>query len=1354
MDTPCIPDDEIERLQALHDLDILDTQPEQRFDRLTRIAKTYFDVQIALVSLVDANRQWFKSRQGLEATETGRDISFCGHAILDKHIFIIPNALEDSRFADNPLVTGPPYIRFYAGAPLTNKDGYRIGTLCIIDNKPRELPAVDQQMLRDIADAVQSELNHITLEESAEIIKSSEAYLKAVVDTVIDGIITINKDGIIQRHNPAAEQLFGYTQQEMVGRNINMLMPEPYAAAHDGYLSNYLRTGHKKIIGIGREVLGKRKDGSVFPMELAVSEMLLKGEKYFVGITRDVSQRKEVERELNKAIRLQEAVINSANYSIISTDPEGIILTFNSAAERMLGYKAEEVINKVTPAIIHDVNELKQRAAELSEELGRMIEPGFEVFVAKSRLGNADENEWSYVRKDGSRFPVSLSITSITNESGDITGFLGVAQDLTEKKKVNQDLLLSQAESRKLAMVAAGTNNAVIITDAAGNIEWVNQGFQRISGYSFDEVIGKTPGSFLQGKDTNPDTVTFIRNKLRAGEGFKTEILNYHKNGSPYWLELEIQAIYNDSGKISNFIAIESDITSSRAQQEEIKRSHNLLNAISRAQSRFISESDPKKVFGLLLDDILQLTGSEYGFIGELLYRENGEPYLKTHGITNIAWNEASRQFYEEHAPEGMEINELDNLFGHVITSGKLVISNDPENDPRTKSLPQGHLAIERFLGVPFYSGGHVIGMLGVANCKQDYDEAMVDFFRPIFNTCGNLIEAWRSEVRRQKTSDELNQFKRILDNTLDMIFMYDPGSLNFHYCNKGAIETLGFSRDELMQMRIIDIKPDYDEIKYRDYLKPILEGKADSLSHETILVKKDGNKVPVEAFLQLVQEDNGKLLIIGIVRDISERKRIDQMKSQFVSTVSHELRTPLTSIRGALGLVLGGAVGEVSEKAKSMLQMANRNSERLALLINDILDLEKIESGKMDFEFKTVELSCLLKNALEANQGYADEHKVKLIFTNNLGGISFNADENRLLQVFANLISNAVKFSSENETVEVAVSKSGAWIRISVIDHGPGIPTEFHSRIFQRFAQADSSDTREKGGSGLGLSISKAIVEHHGGHIGFDSEPGKGSTFYFELPENSSIVESESSAGDLKQILVCEDNPDVSHLLNVLLQNEGFSCDLVNTAKGAKEFLKRKQYSALLLDLGLPDQHGLELIQDIKNDDATSNLPIIVVSALAQESKTQFKGDAVTVIDWIQKPFDKKRLLNALNQALSGSLRPGVLHVEDSLDVIQVTRAVVENVAEYSFATSVKQAKEMVKQHEYDLLILDVSLPDGSGLELLNDIKEKCPVIVFSGADVGEEFKNDVTAILTKSTTTNEQLLSTIRKVIYSAID
>jgi signal transduction histidine kinase len=249
---------------------------------------------------------------------------------------------------------------------------------------------------------------------------------------------------------------------------------------------------------------------------------------------------------------------------------------------------------------------------------------------------------------------------------------------------------------------------------------------------------------------------------------------------------------------------------------------------------------------------------------------------------------------------------------------------------------------------------------------------------------------------------------------------------------------------------------------------------------------------------------------LVKLAQANAELERLGRMKNEFISTVSHELRTPLTSIRGSLGLLTGGAVGQFSAQAKSLLDIANKNCERLVRMVNDMLDIDKMESGNMPFELVNQSLVRLAEQAIQATQGHAQQYNVGVQLQCDmaeLADIEVAVDRDRMIQVLVNLLSNAIKYSPAGTAVEVRIRREADSVRLSVADHGNGIPKEFHDRIFQKFGQVDATDSRQKGGTGLGLSICKSIVEEHRGSIDFHSEVGRGTEFYVILPLPSDAV-------------------------------------------------------------------------------------------------------------------------------------------------------------------------------------------------------------------------------------------------------
>lgn len=372
-----------------------------------------------------------------------------------------------------------------------------------------------------------------------------------------------------------------------------------------------------------------------------------------------------------------------------------------------------------------------------------------------------------------------------------------------------------------------------------------------------------------------------------------------------------------------------------------------------------------------------------------------------------------------------------------------------------------------------------------------------------------------RADLERERDR-ERNRLQAVLDGASGTsIISADPrGTITLF--SAGAERMLGWRAEELVGKATPEIFHLADEVAARGLelsrrLERPVEGfdvfvenvRAGGIEErEWTYVRKDGSRLTVSLSVGALRGPDGAVTgFVGVASDISERKRVEKMKSDFISTVSHELRTPITSIRGSLGLIATSRIGELPEPVRQLVQVAHRNSERLVRIINDILDIEKMESGKMAFELRTLDLGALVAQAVEANAGIAADHGVTFVVEPPPEALRVKVDPDRMMQVMGNLLSNAAKFGGAGSSVRIRVEARDAAARIEVADRGCGIPASFQSRIFQKFAQADASDQRSKGGTGLGLSICRTIVERHGGQIGFTSEEGKGATFYVDLP-------------------------------------------------------------------------------------------------------------------------------------------------------------------------------------------------------------------------------------------------------------
>lgn len=606
---------------------------------------------------------------------------------------------------------------------------------------------------------------------------------------------------------------------------------------------------------------------------------------------------------------------------------------------------------------------------------------------------------------------------------------------------------------------------------------------------------------------------------------------------------------------------------------------------------------------------------------------------------------------------------------------------------------------------------------------------------------------------------------RTIVDNIVDGLLIIDKKGV-IQEINPAAEAIFGYKEAEVAGKNIKMLMPEPYHSEHDSYLTNYLqtgEEKIIGSGREVEGLRKDGSIFPLDLAVSSLTL-GGEQMFSGIVRDITERRYVDKMKNEFISTVSHELRTPLTSIRGSLGLISGGAVGEMPEAATEMLNIANSNTERLLLLINDILDIQKIESGQLAFRFRNIPLISFLEKAIKENAAYGLEHGVEFVFSKKMLDANIFADEDRMMQVMANLLSNAAKFSPEGEKVVISAARHhNNCVRISVTDHGSGIPEDFQPQLFDKFTQSDSSDSRQKGGTGLGLSITKLIAEKHGGQIDFISRVGVGSTFFVELPELTSELMAANHVPEplphshLACVLIIEDDPDIAILLKRMLVEGGFNSDIARDAEEAHQRLKEKpgQYKAITLDLMLPGEDGISFLNRLRQEAATQDIPVVVVSVTADEAKRDVNGGAIGVIDWLQKPIDSPRLIRAIKQAAGDNKLPRVLHVEDEADVHKVVGAMLSEYCEMTWTTTLSASREVLEQETFDLVLLDIGLPDGSGLDLLEVIERRLHpprVVIFSAQDVSREYADKVSAVLIKSKTSNLELAEIIRDSIASA--
>lgn len=563
---------------------------------------------------------------------------------------------------------------------------------------------------------------------------------------------------------------------------------------------------------------------------------------------------------------------------------------------------------------------------------------------------------------------------------------------------------------------------------------------------------------------------------------------------------------------------------------------------------------------------------------------------------------------------------------------------------------------------------------------------------------------------------------------------------------NKGAERLYGYSAEEMLG-RSIGIL--FSEKNLKEHENIMRDARAGKTVHylETERLHKNGSIVPVSVSISPIRDENGNIVgACDIAKDITEWKQIQKIKDEFISMVSHELRTPLTSIQGSINLLLGGVVGNLPPQAMRLLDIASNNSDRLIRLINDILDIEKIESGRMDFILKPQSIEEIVKEAIRDNEIFANKYdvKIKLVHKND---VAVNVDHDKIIQVLTNLLSNAIKFATTESTVTVSISKVDSKVRVCISNEGPGIPKEYHHKIFQKFSQINPVDSRRVSGTGLGLNITKQIIEKMNGKIDFTSDRNKETTFYFDLP-----IYNKPGKAHKTRLLICEDDLDTALYLKTILEAHDCEVLIAEDAKSAKRILDQEKIDALLLDLILPGQDGISLIKELRSSSRFVELPIVVISVKADQGKEELKGMAVNVLDWINKPVSEERLLamvNKIKTKIQGE-RPHILHIEDDMTLLQVVATMMEDVAEIVGVTSLERAKEEIRNHKYDLIILDLMLTDGAGNSLLPLISRKhIPVIVFSAYDLPQNYAQYVVKHLTKTLTSTDEFYMAIEAAL-----
>ena len=944
---------------------------------------------------------------------------------------------------------------------------------------------------------------------------------------------------------------------------------------------------------------------------------------------------------LLKAGALQSAILNSANFSSIATDAEGVIQIFNTGAERMLGYAAADVTNKITPADISDPMELIRRAEALSEELETPITPGFEALVFKASRGIEDIYELTYIRKDGSRFPAVVSVTALRDAEEEIIGYLLIGTDNTARKRAED--ALREAGALQSAIFNSA-NFSSIATDAEGVIQIFNVGAERMLGYSAAEVMNTVTPADISDSDEVVARATSLSLE------FSTPI-------APGFEALVFKA------------------------------------------SRGI-------------EDIYELT----------YIRKDGSRF-----------------------PAVVSVTALRDARDAII--GYLLIGTD--------------------------------------------------------NTERQRVEEERMKLD-QRLRDQHFYTRSLIESNIDALMTTDPRGI-ITDVNKQTEALTGRTRDELIGAPFKSCFT--DPVRAQAGINRVLkEGKV--TDYELTARARNGALTVVSYNASTFHDrDRGLQGVFASARDMTELKRYEQtlqrtnveleeasrMKSEFLANMSHELRTPLNAIIGFSELMKDGLVGALSEQQERFIGDIYSSGQHLLSLINDILDLSKVEAGKMELDLEPVAIAALFGNSLSIIREKAAERRIRLELDAGLELGSIQADARKVKQILYNLLSNAVKFSNDGGRVvlrahrvgaEDVGQRNGTWagrtfaaavtdypefLRIAVSDEGVGISEAGLDRLFQPFTQIDSGLARKFEGTGLGLAMVKLLAELHGGAVAMESAEGKGSVFTVWLPMRASGSQSTQARSALpaaidvalggRMALVVEDDLKSAELIRAQLEGEGFTVMHAVTAEDALVLARERPPSLITLDIMLPDMDGWEFLALLKESEQLRRIPVVIVSIVGDATK----GFALGAAAVMQKPVSRQQLADALADLGMVPLTEGkslsILIVDDDPVSIDLIAEGVLGLADTVLrATGGREAIEIARRELPDAIILDLLMPDVNGFDVVTALNERpatarIPILIITAMHVTAadraRLNGYVTAIMEKGDVGPGQLTDEVRRAM-----
>jgi PAS domain S-box-containing protein len=1029
-------------------------------------------------------------------------------------------------------------------------------------------------------------------------------------------------------------------------------------------------------------------------------------------------------------------VFDSAGPAVVAIGLDGQLTYVNPAAERLLGCDATELIrvwgiNEFLPP-----GEAVRLIAEMQKITGVQRPPAatregrFAAYLDCVRTlppSQVPSFDAQIRRKDGETIPVTLHISALRDAVGVIAGLVAVAIDQSATLRQEQDLRESQERFRDLF---ENSSEMIATLSPAGRFLYANPAWKKYFGLEQPALMELSSFEELFGPGCRTEAANLFRRALE-GEHIDRAPLRHH---APDGSQLEFELSLSKRQKSGNPLAVRCLL---RDVTQQKQREHRL--ALQLVVSQIVGENASPEVASMrILEALCVSQGWDLAVKWTVDPKEDRLEFSTAWGAPGPQTEALIKESMSLTMARGVE------LPGRAWNQGRAVWVTDLDSAPASPRL-QLALSSEMITGwaVPVRVGNSILAVLEfycTFRLREDRE-----FMAAIETAAASLGQMLARSHEHGRAEELYRQQEILLDSVADGICGVDRSGL-VSFANPAAARLLGAPASSLTGTPVHDLlhgsAPPSRQCAEDCILRRAAVRHTASSGEESIF-RADGSSFPAEYALTPILDQGHFSGSVLSFRDISQRNALDRLKDEFISTVSHELRTPLTSIRGALGLLSSGMLGEINEKSANLLRIALTNSDRLVRLINDILDLERIQSGREPLTFRPVQLSDVVRQSIGDMQPMADAAGVRLL--HDTTQVAIDADPDRLLQVITNLLSNAVKFSPPNSTVSIMIRPGITGVTLSVIDHGRGIPADKLEAIFGRFQQVDASDSRQKGGSGLGLAICRTIILQHSGRIWAERNPVRGATFRVFLPYHPVPLESlagppEEEAGQ-GTVLLAGANAHVRSNVATQLTRHGYRVVESTTAEQTVT-AAHKGVEAILLDTSLDGMNGWEVLPMLRRVEPEARTPVVLLSV---DSATAVSEPPTAPLSSIKglgprplpelRPIQEDLLLGELAGALCA---PGekarILIVEDDRDLAAVIGGVFsrESVT-VQLAYSLDQALDACFTFRPHLLVLDIGLPDGDGFNVVDWLRQheslaRMPLVVYSGRDLSPTERRHLT--------------------------